>query len=129
MLQVTTILPPQHTPRNIPSLLHSILFLGKSYIKGLEKDFTPIPHNRKIQISSYYAVYFISMGKIFTTIAKTLHSFPSQLMNPILSRFVHPRSMQPEKGLIFLSRIIKVLGTSMFRGAYIFLASLSPQRK
>jgi hypothetical protein len=105
MLQVTTILPPQHTPRNIPSLLLSILFLGKSYIRGLEKDLTHIPPNRKHrQISSYYGRYFLSMSKIFPPTDEIIDEVCTQVMNNILSRFGLPKSIQPENGHWFLSK-------------------------
>jgi hypothetical protein len=125
---VTTIFPLQHTPRNIPSLLHSILIWGKPYIRGLEKDFAHIPPNRKTQISSYYGRYFLSMGKSFPTMAETIDLVCARVINNVSSRFRISRSMQPENDQLLLCKINMVLGPYMFRGASIFLASLSPQR-
>jgi hypothetical protein len=68
------------------------------------------------------------MGKSIPTTAETRDEVCTQVMNNISSRFRFPRYMQPENGYVFLSKINMDLVPYMFRGASIFLATLSPQR-
>jgi hypothetical protein len=126
MLQVTTIVPPQHTPRNILSPFHSILILQQRTGRVISH----IDHLTEKHKYLQSMVYIFSVWvEVFSNMAETADMVSSQLMNNILFQFVLPRSMQQGNGLVFISKVNMVLGPYMFRGSSIFPASPSPQRK